>query len=193
MRSESNATFNYLPGQYLTIKFVIDGKEVRRSYSLNSCPFRDEPLQVTVKRVKGGLVSNWVNDRLKVGDQLEVMPPQGRFYANIQAEDYKTYFLFAAGSGITPMMSILTSVLQASPHSVVNLLYGNSNQSSIIFKEELESLQAQYPNRLTVVHTLSSPKVWSSWKRWKGEKGRIDGPTIEKFIQHHPKRYTVLL
>ena len=163
-------TFNYHPGQHLIIKFNIDGKEARRSYSLNSCPFENEPLEVTVKRVKNGLVSNFVNDNLKVDDELEVMIPQGRFYAKIEKEAYKTYFLFAAGSGITPVISILKSVLVASPYSAVNLFYGNANQDTIIFKKELEDLQNQYAERLNIVHILSNPNVWTSWGTMEREK-----------------------
>jgi len=178
--------FSYHPGQYLIIKFKVKGEEIRRSYSLNSCPFKEEALQITVKRVKAGLVSNYVGDHLKVGDELEVMVPQGRFYARIAEEAYKTYFLFAAGSGITPIISILKSVLIASPNSVVNFFYGNANQDTIIFKKELDDLQIQYPERLQVVHTLSSPKIWSSWEQWKGRKGRIDADAVKWFITNHP-------
>lgn len=178
--------YRYFPGQHLIIRFRINGKEVRRTYSLNSCPFQDELPQITVKRVKGGLVSNYINDQLKVGDELEVMLPQGRFYAAIKEEAYKTYFLFAAGSGITPIISILKSVLVASPDSRVCLLYGNTHQNNIIFKEELEEWQHQFPQRLTVVHTLSDPLVWTSWEQWKGEKGRIDSEKVEWFIDQHP-------
>ena len=117
-------SFAHHPGQHLIIRFVVDGQEARRSYSLNSCPHdENEPLQVTVKRVQGGLVSNYVNDQLKVGDVLDVMLPQGRFFANISADAYKTYFLFAAGSGITPILSILKSVLLASPNSTNSLAH----------------------------------------------------------------------
>ncbi len=178
--------FSYFPGQHLIIKMSINGKEVRRSYSLNSCPFNGEALQVTVKRVKNGLVSNYIGDLLKVGDELEVMVPQGRFYANVKEDAYKTYFLFAAGSGITPIISILKSVLFASPNSTVNLLYGNSNQDTIIFKKQLDDLLEHYPNRLQVIHTLSNPTVWSTWEQWKGRKGRVDKEAVEWFITNHP-------
>ena len=178
--------FRYLPGQHLIIKFIINGEEARRSYSLNSCPFKEEALQVTVKRVKNGLVSNFVGDHLKVGDELEVMIPQGRFFVDIKEDAYKTYFLFAAGSGITPIISILKSVLIASPNSVVNLLYGNKHQDSILFNKELNELQNQNPKRLQLVHTLSSPKVWSTWEQWKGRKGRVDTETVEWFITNYP-------
>ncbi len=178
--------FNYYPGQHLIIKFQVNGKEARRSYSLNSSPFRDEPLEITVKKVKGGLVSNYVNGQLKIGDELEVMVPQGRFYADIKKEEYKTYYLFAAGSGITPILSILKSVLYEAVESRIHLLYGNTHQDSIIFKEELDALEQAFPNRLQVVHTLSNPKVWSTWEQWKGRKGRIDEAAVEWFINQHP-------
>lgn len=179
-------SFNYYPGQHLIFKFRIKGEEVRRTYSLNSCPYNNEHLQVTVKRVKGGLVSNFINDQVKVGDELEVMIPQGRFYADIKENDYKTYFLFAAGSGITPIISILKSVLVAAPNSVVHLFYGNANQDTILFKEELDELQSRYTDRLAIVHTLSDPKVWTSWEQWKGKKGRIDTKAVEWFIANYP-------
>ncbi len=178
--------FHYYPGQHLVIKFKVDGQEHRRSYSLNSCPFKTEPLQVTVKRVEQGLISNYIGDHLQAGDELEVMLPQGRFFADIQPEAYKTYFLFAAGSGITPILSILQSVLIAAPQSRVILFYGNTDQESILFKAELDEWEGQYPQRLQVVHTLSNPKVWSTWEQWKGRKGRVDAESVEWFITHHP-------
>ncbi len=179
-------SFHFFPGQHLIIKFLINGQVARRSYSLNSCPFKEEALQVTVKRIKGGLVSNFVGDHLKVGDELEVMTPQGRFYADVKVDAYKTYFLFAAGSGITPIISILKSVLIASPQSVVNLFYGNTDQYTIIFKNELDELQRQHSHRLQIVYTLSNPKVWSTWEQWKGRKGRIDAEAVEWFITNYP-------
>jgi len=131
--------------QHLIIELTINNETVRRTYSLNSCPYTNEPLQITVKRVKDGLVSNYINDNLKEGDSLRVMSPQGRFFADIQPEDYKSYFLFAAGSGITPILSILKSVLEVTGFSTVNLLYGNTNQTTIIFKDELAALQKKHP------------------------------------------------
>ncbi len=178
--------FIYQAGQHLVLKFDIGGQEVRRSYSLNSSPYYNEPLQITVKRVKDGLVSNYINSTLSVGDTIEVMPPQGRFYATIEANAYKTYFLFAAGSGITPIFSILKTVLYTSPYSQVYLFYGNTNQDTIIFDDELTALANQFSKRLTVVHTLSDPKVWTSWTPWKGRQGRIDAEAVEWFITQHP-------
>lgn len=179
-------TYRYKPGQYLTLQFNINDEEVRRSYSLNSSPFVDDHLEVTVKRVAGGLVSNYINDEVKVGDEVVVLPPDGRFYASIEEDAYKTYFLFAAGSGITPIMSILKSVLTAAPNCVVNLFFGNKNQDSIIFQDELTNLQQTHPERLVVVHTLSDPKVWTTWKQWNGRKGRIDAKAVDWFVENHP-------
>ena len=183
---EHSSRFKFLAGQYLNIKFFVDGEEARRSYSLNSCPFPGEPLEVTVKRVEGGLVSNFVNDRLKVGDELEVMPPEGRFCLETDEKHYKTYFLFAAGSGITPVFSILKTVLLSEPKSSVKLFYGNHNQDTIIFESELAELENKYGSRLKTVHILSDPKVWSTWKQWDGKTGIIDGQTTEEFITENP-------
>ena len=179
--------FVYQPGQHLTIKFMIDGTEARRSYSLNSCPQLQEPLQVTVKRIKGGLVSNYVNDRLRVGDELDVMPPTGQFAADIQPDNYRHHFLFAAGSGITPVLSILKAVLHAEKYSFVHLFYGNKNKSSILFRTELDALQEQFPDRFTLVHTLSEPYSDGSWW-WNGRTGRIDQKAVAWFIDEHPPR-----
>ncbi|MEM6377118.1 MAG: ferredoxin--NADP reductase [Bacteroidota bacterium] len=178
--------FTFFPGQHLILKLRINDQEVRRSYSINSCAHLNEALQITLKRVKNGLVSNYLGDPLTIGDYLEVMPPQGHFYADIHEEAYKTYFLCAAGSGITPIFSILKSVLSAVPKSVVNLFYGNSNQHTIIFEKALAELQQKYPQRLKVVHTLSDPNRWTTWEQWKGKTGRIDAPAVEWFITNHP-------
>ncbi|MEM8886744.1 MAG: ferredoxin--NADP reductase [Bacteroidota bacterium] len=178
--------FSYHPGQHLLIDFQIEGESHRRTYSLNSCPFAEEELQITIKRVKGGKVSNYANDQLRIGDELKVMPPKGRFYAEVNPKAYKSYYLFAAGSGITPIFSILKSVLTASPYSQVYVLYGNKNQDTILFKEELQHLEAEYGHRFQLVHILSDPKVWTSWESWKGKKGRINSTEIEDFISHYP-------
>ncbi len=181
------SSFSFYPGQHLIIKFIVEGKEVRRSYSLNSCPYIDEPLEVTVKKVKDGLVSNYVNSQLKVGDVLDVMVPQGRFYANMHKDNYKTYYLFAAGSGVTPIFSILKSALYEELNSVVHFFYGNKDQNSILFKEELDNLQQEFSERLNVIHTLSHSKSsWTTWKPWKGRKGRIDPKDVEWFIEAFP-------
>lgn len=184
-------TFNYKPGQYLTLKFNINGEEVRRSYSLCSSPALEEPLRVGVKRVKDGLVSNHINDNIKVGDLVDVMPPNGRFFADVKKDNYKTYYLFSAGSGITPILSILRTVLLTEERSYVYMIYGNRTEESIMFKQELDALQEKYGDRFILEYTLSRPK--SSWSDlWKTSnehifrKGRVDAEAVKWFINEYP-------
>ena len=187
--------FNYRAGQYLTLRFEIDGKEERRAYSMCSAPHEDE-LAVTVKRVSGGRVSNYIADVLKAGDTVDVMPPMGRFLANPDPALRRKYYLFGAGSGITPLMSILRSVLESEPKSEVILLYGNRDEDTIIFREQLADLQRRYAGQLTVEHTLSQPKRYPttglkglfkrSTTRWEGATGRIDRKTLVGFLQRFP-------
>ena len=184
-------TFNYQAGQYLTLRFQLGREEVRRSYSLCSCPHLEEPLQIGVKRVEGGLVSNHINEELKAGDWVEVMPPDGKFFAEVQAENYKTYYLFAAGSGITPILSILRTVLNTETRSYVHMLYGNRAQDSIMFKEELDALQEEYADRLILVHSLSRPNsswsdLWTSAADKPYRTGRIDAEAVNWFINTYP-------
>ncbi len=183
-------TFNYKPGQYLTLQFNLNGQQVRRSYSLCSSPVIKEPLRIGVKRVKGGLVSNHINDNLKVGDTVEVLAPDGRFFADIKKENYKTYYLFAAGSGITPILSILKTVLLTEERSYVHMVFGNRSQETIMFHEELKQLEEIHKDRFVLVQTLSRPKSnWSDlWKIPTKEfrKGRVDTACIEWFINEYP-------
>ena len=156
--------FNYLPGQYTTLKLNIEGENVNRSYSFCSSPFTNEPLTIAVKRVTGGKGSNFINDNFKPGVEIEVMEPMGNFHSIISETNEKHYLLFGGGSGITPVMAILKSVLAKEPKSKVTLFYGNRNEESIIFKDKLEVLAEQYANRLKVVHVLDSPLgTWSSY------------------------------
>ena len=117
-------TFNYKHGQYLTLRFDIDGQEVRRAYSMCSSPL-DDHITVTVKRVEGGLASNYIHKLVKEGATVDVMPPEGRFFTKLDPENKKTYYLFGAGSGITPLMSIMRTILEEEPLSTVFLLYVN--------------------------------------------------------------------
>lgn len=184
---EHKETFQYKPGQYLTLEFTLNGEKVRRSYSLCSSPEENKSLRVGVKRVKGGLVSNHINDHVKVGDLIEVLPPDGRFFADVHKDNYKTYFLFSAGSGITPILSILKTVLLTEKNSFVHLIYGNSNQDSIMFKEELDALQEQYADRLIIVHCLSKPKTdWWGNSEFEFRKGRVDKDAIQWFMDTYP-------
>ncbi len=162
--------FDYLPGQYLTLKLNVNGEELRRAYSLSSCPKETGELAITVKRVQDGRASNYLADSLKAGEALEVYPPMGKFVVECQEANAKHYILIGAGSGITPLMSILKTVLQEEPRSKVTLVYGNTNEDCIIFKEALERLEAEHHGRLQVVHVLSRPEG-----PWSGATGRIEG------------------
>lgn len=149
--------FNYKQGQYLTLRFFIDGKDERRAYSICSSPYVDNDLAVTVKRVVGGEVSPYVNGQLKVGDTIDVMPPLGNFTVDLDPNNNKTYILFAGGSGITPIYSIIKSILNVELKSKLILVYANSNEDSIIFRDALIELKDKFDDRLTIIHQLSKP------------------------------------
>ena len=145
-------TFAFSPGQYLTLRTTIAGQEVRRSYSICS-GLTDGELRVAIKKVPGGQFSTFATDDLKVGDTLDVMPPDGRFTA--RSPFARHLALFAAGSGITPVLSIIRSVLTANTTSQVTLVYGNRTTGSIMFRESLEELKDRHLGRLAVFHVLS--------------------------------------
>lgn len=194
---ELKDSFQYIQGQYLTLQFTLNGKEVRRAYSMSSSPIEDD-VTVTVKRVEGGLVSNHINDNLKVGTIVEVCEPLGEFYIPIKAENRRTYYLFAAGSGITPIMSILKTVLEQEPQSTVFLAYGNKSEETIIFKEELDILEKRYSGQLIVEHILSQPiqkkaSGLGSWFKkptisWSGKRGRVTGRNLDLFLAENEPR-----
>lgn len=146
--------FAFAPGQYLTLETDIGGEKVRRSYSICS-GLDDGELRVAIKKVDGGKFSSFANTTLKPGAKLDVMAPQGRFTAGADAAGPTHIVLFAAGSGITPVLSIAKSVLQRSPEARVTLFYGNRTTQSIMFREALEDLKDRYLGRLSVFHVLS--------------------------------------
>lgn len=148
---------NYKPGQFLTLILPVEGKEVRRSYSLSSTPHEAPRLSVTVKRVDGGMMSNYLLDNLEVGQELKVMEPLGNFCLTCAPDNQRHVLLFGAGSGITPLMSILKAVLREEPNSKVALVYGNRNEESVIFRDQLEELQQQYEGRLQIEYVYSQP------------------------------------
>ena len=145
--------YRFTPGQYLTLRAVIDGEEVRRSYSICS-DLDDDELRVVIKRLASGAFSNWVNEHLRVGDALSVMTPDGRFGEPIEPGSPRTLVAFAAGSGITPVMAILKTVLRREAGRFF-LFYGNRSTADIIFREQLEDLKDRYLARLSVFHVLS--------------------------------------
>lgn len=155
---ELQALFQFAPGQYLTFKTKQGDEEIRRSYSICAAP-GDCELRVAVKKVEGGRFSSWINEQIKVGDVLEVMPPMGKFSPRESDKKNKNHLAIAAGSGITPVMSIMKTVLEENPDSRFTLVYGNRNRHSIIFREAIEALKNKYMSRLSVYHILSREKM----------------------------------
>lgn len=150
---EHAQAFNFIQGQYITFRKTFNGEELRRSYSICS-GINDKDLRVGIKKVDGGWFSTWVNEDLKVGDTLEAMLPNGKFHAPIEPEKAKTYYAFAAGSGITPILSIVKTILENEPFSNVTLVYNNSSINTIMFKEELDDLKNLYMERFALLHVL---------------------------------------
>jgi len=155
--SEIKEKFQFIQGQYITLKLEINGEELRRCYSICTSPSNGE-LRVAVKRVVDGRASNWINEGLKAGDELTVLTPMGNFYSELNPGNSKTYVLFAGGSGITPMISILKTVLETEPNSSVVLFYGSLNEPAIIFKKELDDIQSAYGDRLGIHYVLDKPE-----------------------------------
>jgi ring-1,2-phenylacetyl-CoA epoxidase subunit PaaE len=151
---ELKEIFQFKQGQNLTIKKILNGKELRRNYSICTSPF-DNKLKVAVKKAEGGIFSTWVNEELKAGDHLDVLPPTGKFYTELNPSQKKNYVAFAAGSGITPVLSIVKTTLITEPKSTFTLVYGNRTKNSIIFKEELEALKDKFIDRFRIYHILS--------------------------------------
>jgi ring-1,2-phenylacetyl-CoA epoxidase subunit PaaE len=149
--------FDFSQGQHLTLKAEIDGEDVRRSYSLCSSPVENK-WQVAVKQIPGGKFSTFVNQELKAGQELEVMAPSGTFGVDVNAEAPKNYLFFAAGSGITPVISMIKTHLKQEPNSTCKLFYVNKTAKSIIFKEELEQLRNTYFGRLEIYYFLTQEK-----------------------------------
>ncbi|MER2553403.1 MAG: 1,2-phenylacetyl-CoA epoxidase subunit PaaE [Thauera sp.] len=152
--AELAADYRFIPGQHLTIRTAVDGESLRRSYSICSA-VDDGELRVAIKRVPGGRFSSWAGAGIQVGDVIEVMTPKGRFYANADPSARRHYVAFAAGVGITPIISMIRSTLKAEPGSRFTLVYGNRRQNSVIFSEALEDLKDRYLTRFTLYHVFS--------------------------------------
>lgn len=165
--------YRFIQGQHLTLRCEIDGEEVRRSYSI--CSGVDEgELRIAVKRLPGGAFSTYVSEHLRPGAVIDVMTPMGRFFTPLDPGNRKTYVAFAAGSGITPILSIVKSALAIEPRSRFLLFYGNRTGGSIIFREELEDLKNRHLGRLSLTHILSrEPQEIELFQ------GRIDGAKVE--------------
>ncbi len=172
-------SFQFQPGQFLTLRATIDGADVRRSYSI-SCTRQHlrthGELEIGIRPVQGGVFSNWAASQLRVGDTLRVMPPDGRFVSQRPRALHRVGF--AAGSGITPILSIMASSLQEQPESKFTLVYGNRRMSSVMFNEALQDLKDRYPGRLTLIHVLSRQAQEAHLL-----EGRIDAAKVHDLVQ----------
>ncbi|MFC6641748.1 MULTISPECIES: 2Fe-2S iron-sulfur cluster-binding protein [Sulfitobacter] len=177
LKPEDPGAFAFTQGQYLTFKQDFDGTELRRNYSI-CAGLDDGELKVGIKRVDGGAFSTYANTELKVGDTLHAMPPQGKFFTAIEPEVAKNYLGFAGGSGITPVLSILKTVLKREPNSTFTLVYANRAVNTIMFREELEDLKNRYMGRLTVIHILESGQDMELFE------GRIDQAKCDALFKH---------
>ena len=177
---ELQPNYVFTAGQYLNIRLTLDGKEIRRAYSICSSPESGE-LRIAVKAVKNGAFSQFANTKLKVGDILEVGKPEGKFTFEPHADRQKNYAAFVAGSGITPVMSILKSVLQSEPQSSFVLVYGNKSPEETIFHQELHDLHSKYTGRLFVHYVYSQAKAEGALF------GRIDKSAVNFVLNNKHK------
>lgn len=183
--------FKFKPGQYVNLRLMIDGREERRSYSISTSPDQ-ELIAVTVKKVQGGKVSTYLTEHLEAGRHLDVSFPEGNFTVKAQHELSRNHYMFSAGSGITPLMSMIKTLLEEEPRSVIYLLYGNRNEESIIFKESLDDLAEKYKDQLYVHYILSQPLKTKAdglkgiFKKpktsWAGLTGRITPEVVKDFL-----------
>ena len=175
--AELRERFAFTQGQYLTLRATLDGKELRRSYSV-CAGVDDEVLRIGVRKVRGGVFSNWIAQRLHAGDSIEIMPPQGRFYVPVDEQARRHYLGIAGGSGITPVLSILKTVLGREPQSRFTLLYGNRSLRSTMFKEELEDLKNRFLARLQLHYVFSDEHSDSPL-----HQGVLDADRVADFLR----------
>lgn len=171
----------YKPGQFLTLIFQIDGKEVRRAYSLCSSPHVDLNPSVAVKRVEKGQVSSLIVDTVKEGQRIRIMEPTGNFTTPFDPATKRHLIMFAGGSGITPMMAIIKSLLTQEPESICSLIYCNRDEHSIIFRNALDQLQVRFEGRLHVIHVLDQAPM-----NWQGYSGLLNQSLLEQLFERIP-------
>jgi ring-1,2-phenylacetyl-CoA epoxidase subunit PaaE len=170
--------YGFAPGQYLTLRTTIDGEELRRSYSICTCP-EDGELRIGVKRIEGGVLSNWMNSAVKAGDIVDLMTPTGRFGAPPASGEARVFAAFAAGSGITPVLSVMRGVLAHEPESRFFLFFGNRSTGDIMFLETLEELKDRYMGRLSVFYVLSQEQ-----QDLPILNGRLDAEKVRILLRH---------
>ncbi|MFW2389541.1 MAG: 2Fe-2S iron-sulfur cluster-binding protein [Polyangiales bacterium] len=177
--TEADGTpIEFRPGQFLSVDVTVDGERLRRAYSLANACLPDVPVHITVKRIEGGRASNHLNDTVRVDDELAVLGPSGNFTVEPRPVNQRHLVLVAGGSGITPIMSILETILRVEGSSRVTLIYGNRGWDDVIFRERLESLERELGERLTVDHVLQDPPDW-----WTGERGMLDSKVLESRLR----------
>lgn len=177
LQNKNGNEISFRPGQFLTFLFNNDGKEVRRVFSISSTPDDLPLLRVTIKIIhKDSPSSHWIN-KIKIGQTIKSLPPLGNFNVVPSAESEREFILFGAGSGITPLIPMIKSILKHEIKSKIVLYYGNRNEDSIIFKNEIDDLTKIYPLRFRVIHLLSNPSP-----EWKGLKGRITHPLVIELL-----------
>jgi len=178
LTEEDGSALEFEPGQFLSLDFTVDGKRLRRAYSLASACLPDVPRHITVKRVQDGRVSNLLNDTIAAGAVLEVLGPSGNFTVEPRAVNQRQLVMIAGGCGITPIMSILETVLRVEHDSSVTLIYGNGSWEEVIFRDRLAALCEEFGDRLTVDHVLEHPPEW-----WTGERGMLTREVLESRLQ----------
>lgn len=176
--------YTFVSGQYVNLKVTLDGQEIRRAYSICSSPNSNE-LRIAIKAVENGFFSKFANEKLAVGNVIEVGTPEGKFTFEPNADRQRNYVGFSAGSGITPVMSILQSVLENEPKSTFVLVYGNKSPEETIFHNQLHDLQNQYVGRFFVHHVYSQ----SNKSEWFG---RIDKAVINNVLFHKRSKKTLI-
>lgn len=173
--------YQFKQGQYITVKLTVNGEELRRSYSICTSPYSEKELRVAVKEVQDGRASTLMNRTWKVGDAVEVMTPMGNFSSILSGNNKKHYVLFAGGSGITPMMSILKSVLYIEKQSNVTLVYANRDEDSVIFKTEIEKIVSENSDRLKVLNVYDNPKTQVS----DLQKGLLSIDRVKAIVENY--------
>lgn len=186
--------FQYKPGQYLAFRVLLNAKEYRREYSICSSPHINEPLSIACKATEKGIVSTYLVNVIDEGDYIETLPPNGSFSPELYSENQKIYLLVGGGSGITPLFSILKSILICEPQSKIILYYGSEDESSIMFRDEIDDYEKSFSDRFKVYYTLNQYD-----SKWKGLSGFINPHDLGRIINitfidsnagdHPPEKY----
>lgn len=187
--AEVAGLFDARAGQHITVQMTVGNEVQRRSYSVHDGAFNGAPMAITARRVPGGRVSSALFHTVKVGDWLACAPPAGRFVVEPQPEGYRHHYLYAAGTGITPLIAMAQAVLAHEPHSFVSLIYGNRRRSQVLFSETLQSLEARFSDRFTVDHAITAPYSGRDlFTSFTGYEGRVDAAAVAWFLARRPPR-----